>query len=269
MYLNQHFRHEPRCHALFLQLKALLVLSLILGTGNAAEPEPTQRFDAVIPTVEQETDYVWRSLRDTRFFEANGYDVSLPDGQLIVALKDKARAGTLNDDDYVSLQTFMRESVYREEDYRHGYDKIAAALPTLNTMLSTIEAEHYVWGFRAYDQYAIILTLYGPGGSYDPDNATITMLTNTQGGFRQYANPLYTLIHEVVHIGIEESVIRKLSVPHGLKERLVDTFVTLLFADALPGYRVQQMGNPDIDHEFKDRDSLKRLPDIVREFLAR
>ncbi|MEO0576624.1 MAG: hypothetical protein AAF004_14260 [Pseudomonadota bacterium] len=257
----------PLMFTAWLGLSAVVYFS-VAGSSSAGV-EPTQRFEAVIPTVEQETNYIWRNLQDIPFFEENGYQVSLPDGVLIAALKDKARAGALNDEHYLALQTFMKEGVYRDEDYRRGYDKIVAVLPSLEKMVSTIEAQDYEWGFRVHARYPIMLTLYGPGGSYDPDSGTITMLTDTQGGFRQYANPLNTLIHEVVHIGIEESIVRQFSVPHGLKERLVDTFVTLHFAEALPDYRVQQMGDQEIDREFDDLESLERLPEIMSEFLSR
>lgn len=114
----------------------------------------------------------------------------------------------------------------------------------------------------------ISIPLYGPGGSYNADNGSITLLTNQRGGFRQYANPLYTLIHEVVHMGIEDSIVQRFAVPHGLKERIVDTFVSIHFADELPDYRIQQMGNPAIDAELTDSEALERLHQIVEEFQA-
>lgn len=242
---------------------------LLLAANTSAEVRSTARFEAVIPTAEQEAAYIWRTLRDIPFFEQNGYNVALPSGEVIVTLKNKARAGSLDDDDYVTLQTFLQTEVYRDEDYLKGYEKISDILPSLEKMVSVLEAQNYEWGFRVYDHYPILLTLYGPGGSYDPDSGTITMLTNTQGGFRQYSNPLNTLIHEVVHIGIEASVVRRLSVPHGQKERLVDTFVKLHFAEALPDYRVQQMGDPEIDEAFSELESLRWLPEIMSDFLER
>ncbi|MEL6871071.1 MAG: hypothetical protein AAFO81_14820 [Pseudomonadota bacterium] len=245
-------------------MRLFVLLSCLLFAANTSvEVRPTQRFEAVIPTAEQEAAYIWRTLRDTPFLEQNGYDVALPNGEVIVTLKNKARVGSLDDDDYVALQNFMQSEVYRAEDYRSGYEKIAEVLPSLEKMVSTLEAQNYEWGFRVFDHYPILLTLYGPGGSYDPDAGTITMLTTTQGAFRQYPNPLNTLIHEVVHIGIEASVVRMLSVPHGQKERLVDTFVKLHFAEVLPDYRVQNMGDPEIDEAFSDLDSLRRLPEIM------
>ena len=217
-------------------------LSILLVSCACAANAAPARFEAVVPTAQQETDYVWRNLQDIAFFEQNGYNVSFPVGDLIDALKEKARSGSLTDEDYTALGLFMEQHAYRAEDYERGYQHVTAVLSSLEAMVNSIEDEGYGWNFRFYDRYQIFLTLYGPGGSYNPGDGSIILLTNPRGGFRRYANPVNTLIHEVVHMGIEESIVQRLNVPHGLKERLVDLFVKAHFGDVLPDYRIQRRG---------------------------
>ena len=204
---------------------------------------------------------------DVSFFEENGYRVSFPKGDLIDRLKAKARVGSLSNQDYAALGTFMAEEVYRRSDYQAGNENVRKVLPQLDQMLAELARENYEWQFRTYERYRILLTLYGPGGSYDPVDGTIILFTTSQGAFRQYESPVNTLIHEVVHLGIEASIVQKLQVPHDLKERIVDTIVMRHFGEDLPDYRIQQMGDPSIDGRLATKDSLHRLPRIVGAFL--
>ena len=55
------------------------------------------------------------------------------------------------------------------------------------------------WGFKIFDNYKIILTYYGPGGSYH-----------------------YKIFHEAIHIGIEKNIIRKYNLSQQQKESIVD-----------------------------------------------
>jgi len=66
-----------------------------------------------------------------------------------------------------------------------------------------------------------------------------------------YDNPANTIIHEIVHMGIEKSIIQKYNLSHGLKERIVDTIVYVLFGEFLPEYKVQNMGDTKIDKFLK------------------
>ena len=75
------------------------------------------------------------------------------------------------------------------------------------------------------------------------------------------------MIHELVHIGIEESIINRFKTPHGLKERIVDTFVYLNFHDLLPEYRIQEMGYEQVGNHLKRKEDLNYLDEIVQRIL--
>ena len=234
----------------------------------ACQPKPQDRVEVHIPSVEEETEYVWRTIRDTKFFEEHNYQVSLPQGAFIEELKQKAKADSLQDEDYQLLEAFMRDIAYNEKAYQAGYNKIKDQLPLINTMISQIDAEKYSWGFQEFEKYVVNLTLYGPGGSFNPEEGSILIYTTPSGQFKGYENPANTIIHEIIHIGIEKSIIGKYNVPHAFKERLVDTYVSLAFQEYLPDYKVQDMGEYRSDEYLKELADFEQLDDVVAKLLS-
>ncbi len=194
--------------------------------------------------------------------------MNLPAGQLIESLLEKSRKQQLSNDDFSSLKAFMRDHVYQASDYMSGKQKIAARLPLLDRMINQISGGKRNWHFKEFENYRVRLTLYGPGGSFDPDNGMILIFTTPEGDFKQYKDPANTIIHEVVHVGIEHSIIQKFMVSHGLKERIVDTFVLLQFQDLLPDYRMQSMGDQRLDRVLASQDDLSDLAKIIEQFRA-
>jgi len=216
-----------------------------------------------IPSAEQETAYIWRTLRDIAFFEKHNYQLSLPQGPLMEKLKQKAKANRLTDEDYAELQLFVSSRVYQKEDYQQGYEKIVAQKGLVNKMIRRLQKHKRNWNFKRFDRYQIVLTLYGSGGNYNPDNGSIIIFTNQDGNFKQYDKPANTLIHEIVHMGVEESIIQRYQVSHPLKERIVDQLVLLHFKTLLPQYRLQDMGEYRIDPYLKKKRDCKNLGKIV------
>nr|WP_321236215.1 hypothetical protein [uncultured Psychroserpens sp.] len=238
----------------------VLVMTILL---ISCEIKSQNRIQINIPTVDDETDYIWRTIQDIDFFEKNGYQVNLPEGAYIELLKNKAKTKCLSDYDYETLKTFIKDSVYKKSDYKKGYHKIEKQRSLINEMVSIIHKSERNWDFKMFDTYQINLTLYGPGGSYNPDEGSILIYTTPNGEFKQYKNPANTIIHEIVHIGIEASIVTKYNVPHTLKERIVDTFVFLHFNTHLPKYRIQDMGEKRIDQYLKTKADLKDLSRFV------
>lgn len=247
--------------------KPFLILLLVLMVSfNFRNPE---RIEVRIPTVDEETHYVWTIIQDIEFYDQYGYDISLPSGDVIDDLIDKSREGNLTPEEYSLLEAFMQKDVYSESDYQKGYEKIQNALPLVNRMIDYIGQGSRNWNFNIFEKYKVTLTLYGPGGSYNPDEGSILFYTTPKGKFKQYDNPSNILIHEITHLGIEESIIMKFNVPHGLKERIVDTFVYLNFHELLPEYRIQPMGDNRIDAKLHTSRDLENLADIVKRFMQK
>ena len=220
-----------------------------------------------IPSPQEEAEYIWSNIQDIAFFEQHNYELSLPQGKLINQLKEKSKSNQLSDNDFEKLLQFIQSDVYKKADYQKAFEKIKAQQKLVNKMANEIINCRHSWGFKSFDTYQINLTLYGPGGSYNPVDGSIIIYATPDGRFKQYNNPVNTLIHEIVHIGIEESIIGKYNVPHALKERIVDHIVLLYFKDELPDYRIQNMGDKRIDELLKKKKDIKRLDKIVGEFV--
>jgi len=200
-------------------------------------------------------------------YEEYKYVVSLPKGQIIEELKQKSKSGNLTDDDYKKLEAFVSDSVYHEADYLKGYENIKNELPLINRLVNELSKLQYTWNFKKFDVYQVNLTLYGPGGSYHPHDGSILIYTTVDGAFKNNDNPSNIIIHEVTHIGIEESIISTYHVPHTMKERIVDTFVALHFGKDLPNYRIQSMGETRTDEYLNEKSDFKELHNIVEQVL--
>lgn len=244
-----------------------LILALTLNFVFCTPPQQS-RITVVIPSAQAEAEYVWNTLQEIRFFEEYGYQVSLPSGELIEELKEKSRAGSLTDNDYQRLETFLVDHVYNKANYQEGYDLLVKETELIDRMISELNGSAFSWGFKEFENYAINLTLYGPGGSYNPFEGSILLFTTSDGEFKGYKNPANIVIHEIVHIGIESSIITQYNVPHTLKERIVDTFVSLHFKQYLPEYRVQDMGEYRTDPYLKEVDDFTQLDSIVHTILT-
>ena len=211
------------------------------------------------PSLEQEASAVWRTVNDIAFLESQGYSINLPKDSLIESLIIKSKKGTFGNEDFSSIYTLLETKYFDRQNYELALQKVEDQIGLLNEFIDEIYAQKskWDWTFQTFSQYKIVFTLYGTGGSYDPDKGIITLLTNKEGGFMKYQNPAYTIIHEISHIGMEYSLVQKYNLSHGLKERLVDTFVFLMFQEELPEYQIQDMGNSTMDKYFVSKESIE------------
>lgn len=127
---------------------------------------------------------------------------------------------------------------------------------------------HEKWGFYLPPRYNIRLTLYGPGGSYDPRAGTIVIMTTKEGVFKRGKNPLDTILHEAVHIGIQSTIVSKYGLSQWTKERIVDQFMLRHFKDVCPEYRMQPNAETGIDSIFAEEDVWDHLPERVRQYVS-
>ncbi len=212
-----------------------------------------------IPSPAEEASYIWRTIKDMPFFIKNRYKVSLPDSPVIDRLKQKSLQGTFSSTDYKSILDLMNSGIYKKSDYSAGFRTINAGIPVLRSMIRRFIQLPKKWDFKSFNKYTITLTLYGPGGSYNHKKGSVLIYTTPEGKFKQYADPLNTLIHELVHIGIEDSLIQKHKIPHSMKERIVDKLVYTCFGKELPDYRVQDMGDRRIDPYLQKTSDIENL----------
>ena len=226
----------------------------------------SNRITIQVPKAEDEIRYIWQQLQDLQFFIDNGYDLVLPEGELMEELKIKVLANSLDENDYVRFEEYFKNEIYQAGDYQKGFQKIEVQLELINDIVEELLSMDLDWDFKSFLNYDIILTLYGPGGSYNPDEGSIVLYSNSKGEFKGYSNPINTIVHEIVHIGIEQPLIQKYQISHTMKERIVDSIVSILFSEELPDYKIQDMGDYRIDPKLKTVEDILELEHILKSF---
>lgn len=252
-----------------LKMKLLnLILIGLLFSNACLSQESKEKISINIPSVEQEATSIWRTINDINFFERQGYTIHLPKASLIDALIVKSKNGDFGNDDFSRIYDLLESKIYNSDDYQLALKKVEDKRQLMGNMVQQIETTKakWDWNFKSFESYRVVFTLYGTGGSYDPDAGIVTLFTNTKGDFMNYDDPENTIIHEIVHIGIEQSIIQKYQLSHGLKERIVDTFVFLMFSDLLPEYKIQNMGDPKIGEYLKQKKDLKHLATVIEKY---
>lgn len=249
-------------------IKLSILCLLAFSFQGTLSKTNTNRISFPVPTIHQEATSIWRTINDIQFFEKQGYKVHLPKHPQIDSLIIKSKKGEFGNDDYPTIYSLVETTFYNEKNYTKAIEKVNADKALINSLISSIDTSRtdWDWKFKMFDQYKIVFTLYGTGGSYDSDRGTITLFTNKEGEFMNYKSPANTIIHEITHMGMEGEIVQKYRLSHGLKERIVDTFVYLLFKDQLPEYRIQNMGNPKIDNYLKTKEDIASLNKILSEF---
>ena len=218
-------------------------------------------------TAKQEAEMVWYFIGNIKFLQKHGYRLSLPQNELIQILIERSKNDDLDKKDFEKLPKLISEKNYNKNDYSAGIDNIKKVLPEIEGIFSKFEEFNRKWDFKIFKEYKLFLTLYGAGGSYEPDKGEITILTTKTGEFKRGINPIGTIIHEFVHIGIEERIIQKYNISHIIKERIVDKFVSANFKDILPNYSIQNFGDITIDKYLEDRNCWENLPFYVEKYI--
>jgi len=117
-----------------------------------------------------------------------------------------------------STEEEMVAAVSKEYD-RQFFKKIAEDIQDKwGTVASGFEELRKMHGIELRDSYAVVLTKYGSGGSYDL--STGTLIINI-GSPKKRERIIGVIVHEIVHLTIQ-NLIDKYEVPHWSKEKLVD-----------------------------------------------
>ncbi len=254
-----------------MKLTKLLLLTFSIISLSCKSQTQVLRIEIVQPSIEQEATSIWRTINDISFFEKQVYNINLPKDSLIDSLITKSKNGTFGNEDFSSIYSLVESKVFDQQDYKLAIQKVENQMSLMNSLINEIDSKksQWDWNFKMFDKYKVIFTLYGTGGSYDPDDGTITLFTNKDGKFMNYENAVNTIIHELTHMGMEYSIIQKYNLNHGLKERLVDTFVYLMFKEKLPEYKIQNMGDRNIDKYLNKKKDIESLNSIVNKFVKK
>ena len=246
----------------------LLSLSFLFYQSCSSQLAQSKYISISIPTIEQEATSIWRTINDIEFLEKQGYKINLPENDVIQSLIAKSKNGKFGNDDFTEIYNLLEANIYAKSNYKLALKKVRAQDELINKLVNQLytSKNNWDWEFKTFEIYNIVFTLYGTGGSYDPDLGTVTLFTTLDGEFMNYDNPTNTIIHEIIHMGIEKSIVQKYKVSHGLKERIVDIVAYIMFREFLPEYRIQSMGDTKIDDYLKVRKDISELDSIVKKY---
>ena len=257
----------------------LVILVLMLSascqpapTVTPIPPTPTLasefrgRFVVIKPSAQDETDRIWSTLKNMAFYDQFGYNLVFPKDSDMQVLVQKARDKKLTYQDYDALSKLMTEKWFNSSNYERGYSKTIDSLPTVEQVLPRFQDYNAKWGFKLFPTYKIRLTLYGVGGSYNPQVGEIIVLTTQDGNFPRGPNPTDTIVHESVHLGIEGPVIAQYAIEQRTKERIVDRFIYDNFRHLFPGYVLNSTMDTSVDKYLQGSDAYDNLPDRIRQF---
>lgn len=216
-------------------------------------------------TIEEEVRYVWDKINRIEFFNRFGYNLSLPKTEGINNLINKSIENRLEDSDFNILEIEIAK-LYSIANYEKGISTIKDSINSIKETFNLFNEVSKKWGFKLFDEYIIRLTLFGPGGSYNSNNGHILMKTSKEGLISKRKNPIQTIIHEIVHIGIEDIIINKYNIPHETKERIVDKFMIYHFREIYPDYLLQRIGDERVEKYLEYNDSWDRLPYYIEMF---
>lgn len=211
-------------------------------------------------TADEEFQYLMNVLGKMDFYNQHGYKIPIPDHPFFLNISN-------NLDLLKSLDTEEARNIFTKEVYNPAF--FENGLKTVNKNIELVEKaikkmeKWKNWKFKLFPTYQVKLTAYGPGGSYDFNHGNIIMKTKESGEFGRV--PYHTIIHEIIHIGIEESVVKKFELTHVEKEGLVDSICANYFDDILIDYRVQNLGDKKV-FNLITKDNIMELPKIIEEY---
>lgn len=243
----------------------MFVFPLFFCTGFIQTQQSVLKVN--IPTLEDEFTYVWQSINEIKFFESHGYSVNFPKSDIVVGMLEKARKNSLSEADFSNLKKNMLEIGFQQSDYLAGYKNLLKSLPQIEDALLVLRKSRFNWDFKLYENYNITLTLYGPGGYYNPETGCIVIFVATDGTFRGNSNSAHILIHDIIHMGIENSIVKLYKLTRIQKERIVDLFISIYFRDLFPDYQMQNLDNNGIDDYLKCKEDFVNLNEKIGLYL--
>lgn len=142
-------------------------------------------------------------------------------------------------ENFIFTKKEFGDKFYNEDVFLDKINEVKNNLDKINLGLSRIK-ELKIKDFKEFEEYNILYTAYGMGGSYDFKSGNVIILLNN------FKNIIHTIVHEIIHIGIEESWVKKLKLSHWEKEALVDGICKKYFSDILVDYKIKTNINQEI-----------------------
>ena len=216
-------------------------------------------------------------LEHASSYKSNGYRAPFPSYPQFKELEEHPETiPTVDKEPY--FKRFVDE-IYKPLDLTPLQKLLTDNLELLKTALDSLRKLKEKWGFKISPQYTIFPTLYGVGGSYNASLGYINLKIYVTGP-QTYQLPPFpeTIIHEMIHIGIEDIIVKQFRLTQWETEGLVDLIAELYLniRDFLPNYKnqipdskIQPADNKRIREFITLEKICDNLPEAIKEYVTR
>lgn len=215
-----------------------------------------------VPTAEEEFSSLLYVLGRLPFYRKEGYSVTLPSHS---GINDFLGKPTLSKADKDELWELFSDEIYDAKLFDKGKAVLEKKSEGLDRLFSKLTQLKQTWGFKVYPEYQVLLSAYGSEGRYEPATGSIVVVVNSDGTIKD-PQPMNTIIHEIVHLGIQKNIVEHFRLSHWEKEQLVDLICLKELTGFVPGYELQEGGEEVIDHYVNDEAFLD-FPSAVAKFV--
>lgn len=213
-----------------------------------------------LQTADEEFEYLISLLKNVKFFYQNTYSIIIPNHPFFVNMFDNYKLHKLLNKKEAK-DIFIKE-VYNPRFLKKGLENIVQYLDFVEDAIVRMEKLKQ-WGFKLFETYIVFLTAYGLAGGYDFKEGIIIQRVNDKEML--YEPPYYNIIHQIIHIGIEESIVQKFNLTHNEKEALVDAICINYFDDIWANGKLQNIGDKNV-FNLITKDNIMNLPQIIKKY---
>ena len=184
-----------------------------------------------IPTLEQAYSLFLQNISWIDWYEGNSRPYFLKSLQqmgkpLINQMIDERGLLKTNKNKYIEkFQQPFEKELYHPERYKRIIDEILSYSNIFNKIHEKFKLMNHSWGFYIFPEYTIDLNMYVGNGIYNANNGHI-LIGIKGGGVQVNLATIKLIMHEMIHLGIENILIRdksgKLLLKQEEKERIVD-----------------------------------------------
>jgi len=164
-----------------------------------------------MPIIEEELEHLFFVFDNEKLLKSENFIELYPSS--LDSEIEKLRK--LNDKKIVA---YFKNSIYNPEFYKKGIAKLNKHKQNIIKLIDVLKNDSYKF-LEIFPEYTVRLTLFGTDGMYVYENQEIILKTSTQGIFNW--GIVKTILHEVIHIGIEKRA-RETKMLQEKKEEIVN-----------------------------------------------
>lgn len=197
-----------------------------------------------IPTVDEEFENVWGLYKEMQRFREGFYRLQLPDHQDFLTAAIYAPYFYRKNEKELLYEVFKNE-IFDASAYSEEVENLKGQYSLLSSVVEMFSSWSRFAPFYTPAQYTVNVTKYGPGGGYNAGAASVTVLIS-----RKFTKKpvVYTIAHEMVHIGIEKPLIKQYAISFKDKETIAEWICAVHLSHLLPDYPIQ----PSLNRELYD-----------------